>query len=254
VFLALGDAALKGRALTYVVASPTVLLQAVACCVLLCFVIAGIALGDIALGPVGVWSTAIFVVAMALLVLVANSRGAKAWQPTHPLHVEALERQVDEDISLKTALWFTLAAGAAILVAGALLALSGEAIAVQSGLGSSFVGALFIGASTSLPEISTVLAAVRMRRYLMAFSDIFGTNILDLSLIFVIDLVYPGPPVLSVDSGFNAFAAALGMLLTLTYAAGLIERRDRSLAGLGIDSWVVLGLYGGGVAVLYTLR
>jgi hypothetical protein len=59
------------------------------------------------------------------------------------------------------------------------LAQSGEALSEQTGLGTSFFGAVFLAFSTSLPEISTVVAAVRMRQYAMAVSDVFGTNLRD---------------------------------------------------------------------------
>ena len=38
------------------------------------------------------------------------------------------------------------------------------------------------------------------------------------------------------------------------FLIGLIERRDRTIAGLGIDSVLALLTYAGGIAVLYALR
>jgi cation:H+ antiporter len=139
-------------------------------------------------------------------------------------------------------------------MAGFVLARTGDAIAQQSGLGTSFIGVTLIGFATSLPEISTLLAAVRLRRYMMAFGDIFGTNILNIALIFLIDLAYPGPPVINEIGAFSQVAAALGILLTLLYVSGLIERRDETAGRLGIDSWAVLIVYFTGIMMLYTLR
>ena len=51
----------------------------------------------------------------------------------------------------------------------------------------------------------------------LAFSDIFGTNIIDLALILVIDAVYAGPAVLNEVATFSAFAGVLGIALTLIY-------------------------------------
>jgi cation:H+ antiporter len=141
-----------------------------------------------------------------------------------------------------------------ILAAGYLLTRTGEALAEQTGLGSSFVGAIFVALATSLPEISTIYAIVRLKRYVMAFSDIFGTNIIDIALILLIDLTYGGPPVLNEMGDFSIFAAALGVVVTLIYLAGLIERKDRKIGRLGVDSWIVVLAYLGGVMVLYTLR
>jgi cation:H+ antiporter len=141
-----------------------------------------------------------------------------------------------------------------VLVAGWVLASSGEAIAEQTGLGGNFVGATIVGLATSLPEISTVVAAVRMHRFTMAFADIFGTNIFDLMLILLIDAFAPGEPVLAVQGPFAAFAAVLGIVVTLLYVGGLLARRDESHLRLGADSWAVLVAYFGGAIALYTLR
>jgi Ca2+/Na+ antiporter len=54
-----------------------------------------------------------------------------------------------------------IAAGAAVILAGGfLLSETGNRLAEQTGLGESFFGAVFLALSTSLPEISIVLAAV----------------------------------------------------------------------------------------------
>ena len=91
----------------------------------------------------------------------------------------------------------TAAAGAAILVAGFLVSKTGEAIGEQTGMGQSFAGFLLVAMSTSLPELSTVIASVRLRRYVMAVSDIFGTNLFNIGLIFLVDVAYRGGPILS---------------------------------------------------------
>lgn len=73
-------------------------------------------------------------------------------------------------------------------------------------------------------------------------------------LILLIDALAPGGPVLAVQGSFAAFAALLGIVVTLLYVAGLIERRDRSHLRLGTDSWAVVIAYFGGAIALYTLR
>lgn len=253
--IALGDAALRGRAISASVGTPTVLLQAAFSCLLLCLVVAGVVVGDLPLAGVGLWSTAILGTAVLLLWLISRYKGNETWRP-HPSPQEPRRKGEGRGRpqSLGKAIALTCVVAAVIVGAGFVLARSGDALAQQTGLGASFVGALFVGLSTSLPEISTVLAAVRLRRYLMAFSDIFGTNIFDVALIFLIDATYRGPPVLNEVGAFSAFGAVLGIALTLMYLSGLIERRDKTVGRLGIDSWAVVAVYLGGVAILYSLR
>ena len=108
--------------------------------------------------------------------------------------------------------------------------------------------------STSLPEVSTVVSAVRLRRYEMAVSDIFGTNLFNVTIIFAVDLVYAGPPVLAEVGPFAGFAALLAIVLTALYVAGMIERRDRTLLRMGYDSIAAIGTYAAGVMLLYQPR
>ena len=147
-----------------------------------------------------------------------------------------------------------LIGGAAILVAGFLLSRTGEAIAQQTGLGSSFVGAVFIAIATSLPETSSVVSSMRRRRYEMALADIFGTNLFNVLLVFVADMVYRGGPALNEVGRFSLVASLLGALLAAIYLVGLLERRDKTIARMGVDSFVVLLLYAGGLVLLYRMR
>jgi cation:H+ antiporter len=253
VIIAIGDALLRDRAITAQVPRPTVLLQAVFSCVLLAMFAAAVLVGDVAIAGVGMWSISIAVAGVGLFWVIARNRDREPWTATPAPELEAQEPQA-RDESLARAVLITAAMGAVVLVAGWALAGSGEAIAKQSGLGTSFVGAILVGFATSLPEISTVVAAVRIRRYTMAFADIFGTNIFDLMLILLIDAVASGGPVLASQGRFAAFAAVLGIVVTLLYTAGLIERRDRSHLRLGSDSWAVVIAYFVGAIALYTLR
>jgi Ca2+/Na+ antiporter len=152
-------------------------------------------------------------------------------------------------LSLRTA-----AAGSAILVAGFLLAQSGEALAEQTGLGTSFFGAALLALSTSLPEVSTVLAAARLRRYEMAMADVFGTNLFNVTIIVLVDALHPGDPVLLEAGRFASFGALLAIVLTAVFLVGVIERRDRTVFRMGIDSLFAIACYAGGLVVLYQLR
>jgi cation:H+ antiporter len=255
VVIAMGDYVLGGRALSFVVGKPRVLLQGVFGAMLLAMLIAAVGVGDFAILGAGVWSFGLFMMAGGLLWFVSReSKRKSGWEPTgFPDLGDAIEPQGKPE-TIKRALWLTFGVAVVILMAGFVLARTGDAIAQQSGLGTSFIGVTLIGFATSLPEISTLLAAVRLRRYMMAFGDIFGTNILNIALIFLIDLAYPGPPVINEVGAFSQVAAALGILLTLLYVSGLIERRDETAGRLGIDSWAVLIVYFTGIMMLYTLR
>lgn len=147
-----------------------------------------------------------------------------------------------------------VAAAGVILVAGVVLVLAAEAIAEQSGLGSSFIGVTLLATATSLPEVSTTLTAVRLGRHSMAVADIFGSNMIMIALLLPSDLLYREGVLLAEDNASARFALVLGIALTAIYLAGLVFRQRRSYLRLGLDSWAVLIVYAIGVTFLYELR
>ena len=87
-----------------------------------------------------------------------------------------------------------------------------------------------------------------------AVADVFGTNLFNVTIIFAVDALYDGPPVLAEVGPFAGFGALLAIALTAIYLAGMIERRDRTLARMGYDSIAALFAYAGGLVVLWHLR
>jgi cation:H+ antiporter len=138
-----------------------------------------------------------------------------------------------------------------ILVAGFVLARVGEAIAEQSGLGATFIGATLLSTSTSLPEVSTAIAAVRLGNYSMAVSNIFGSNGLMVALLLVADLFYREGPILLGGDAAATFTVAMGIVVTGAYLVGLVERRNQVILRMGIDSVAVLVFYVSTLAILY---
>lgn len=257
--LAVADAVIGKDALTSVIPDPGVLLQIALNVVVLSLVGAAVVAGDYGVFGVGVWSSLLLGVYLGSMWLIARGVGRGAWvvdprnRPPRRLRRKREEEQAQEREPLSR-LGLKLAAGAAaILAAGLLLSKTGEAIAAQTGLGQSLGGYLLVAISTSLPEVSTVFASVKLGRYVMAVSDIFGTNLFNGGLLFVVDAVYRGGPVLNEVGSFSAFAALLGVVVSAIYLVGLIERRDRTVLRMGYDSFAVLGVYFAGVAVLFSL-
>jgi cation:H+ antiporter len=146
-----------------------------------------------------------------------------------------------------------LIAAAVLLVAGFMLSRAGDALAQQSGLGTSLVGFVLVGFSTSLPEISSMVAAIRRKHYELAIRDIFGTNLFNLALIPLADIIYAGGPILREGGRFEMVAALLGIVLTAVYIVGLLERRDRTVLRMGYDSLAAILFYAIGLAMLYSV-
>jgi cation:H+ antiporter len=144
---------------------------------------------------------------------------------------------------------FTVAA-LITLAAGVALEESGAAIAIRIGWSSVLFGSTILALVTSLPEISTGLAAVKIGDYTLAFSDIFGGNAF-LPVLFLPATLLSGQSILPQAQKTDIYLASLGALLTAIYIYGLIFRPKRQFFCLGIDSIVVAVVYSVGTIGLF---
>ena len=110
-------------------------------------------------------------------------------------------------------------------------------------------GATVLAAATALPEISSGWAAARAGDHALAVGDIFGGNAFQVCLFLLADLVAM-KPVLPTAGKENAWLGALGIALTVPFAAACISRPQRCRLRLGPDSLVALVLFGLGIAGL----
>ncbi|MDP3748819.1 MAG: hypothetical protein Q8Q88_17410 [Phenylobacterium sp.] len=257
--LAVVDVLVGRGALTATVPRPDVLAYTAMNIVMLMLVAIAVAAGEAELGGFAVGAGAILVAGAYLLCLrtaAAIGRGA-GWRPTayRPGHDgDKAPPPEAESAGLGRLLLLIAVTGAVILIAGYALARSGEAIARQTGLGESFFGAVFLAGATSLPEVSSATAAVRLKRPQMAIGDVLGGNMFNLSLILLVDVLYRPGPVLAGLGAFSVTAACLGALMCGLLLIGLVERRDRTILRMGYDSVGMLLTYGIGLAVLYRLK
>jgi cation:H+ antiporter len=256
VIVAVTDMVTGPEPLSVDISRPIVLFQGILVTQFMLIAAAGIVAGDVLVGGVGVWTSALFAMYLLYIVLVKRYGSREPWVAKEPAAAEARPGPVeitDRRPMTRIAL-LTLLASVAILVAGFLLAATGEVLGELTGLGSSFIGMALGGIATSLPEISTTVAAVRLRQYEMAFGDAFGTNLFSTMLLFVADVAYAGGPILNEVGAFSLFATLLGIFMTTVYLAGFVERSRRSMLRMGIDSVIVLLVYAAGMFMLFHLR
>lgn len=252
--LGAADAAVKRETLTVSIATPTPLLQAALVIVMLTVIGAGaLTAGEAQWLGIGAWSWAALALYLLFLYWVRNTQGTGAWRPRErgaPPRTAHGRPRGDAG-----RLWGKTALGAAvILVAGYALALSGAAIAGQSGLGETFFGAVFLSFATSLSDISIVFSAVRAGRFDMAVSDVFGSALFTLALVFVIDAAYDGAPVLARVGHSTTFMTLAASAMAALYIAGAIERRSVRIGRMGVDSLALIGAYLAAVYLLYRMR
>lgn len=82
--------------------------------------------------------------------------------------------------------------GFAVLLVGfsILLTMTVDCLADQLDLGKSVAGALFLGAATSLPEMTAVIQLVRLKNYDAACGNVIGSNVFNFTILSVVDIIY----------------------------------------------------------------
>ena len=186
--------------------------------------------------------------------LVNRARRGLPWHDTSGTAPDGQEKPRGHsksavDMSLARA-GTVFAIGAAVtLAAGVVLEQSGEGIAGHLGMTGVVFGATILAAATSLPEVSTGIAAVRLGDYQLAVSDIFGGNAF-LPVLFLLAGLLSDSAVLPQAQATDIYLTALGIVLTVVYLWGLVTRPHRQVWRMGIDSVAVLLLYAAGIAGL----
>ena len=127
-------------------------------------------------------------------------------------------------MSLQRAVVLFVGAALVIVLAAPQFAKAADGIAIATGVGTTFVGTWLVGLSTSLPELVTSFAAVRLRAYDMAVGNLFGSNAVNMALFALLDLAHPGPPILSIADPAHAVSALVAIVLMTIAAATLVHR------------------------------
>jgi cation:H+ antiporter len=144
-----------------------------------------------------------------------------------------------------------ISAGAVVVVAGTALARYGEAIAQRTRAGRLWIGAVLLAGATSLPELGTDIAAVRMGALDLALGDLFGSSMANMLILALVDLLPPRREVLRRATLDHALAACLAISLSAFAAAALLAPSGRVVAGISAESFVLAAAYLLGTRAVY---
>jgi len=254
LLLAIADMVYGKRALTHQTAKPAPLMQGVLGMMLMAAVAVAIIVDDVLI-PVlgsGILSLALALACVQALRIANRFESNNALEASGHLVGEGGTADRRDYGNMRLAV-LTVTAAVAILLGGATLALAGDALAETSGLGSSIVGFTLVGFCTSLPELSSMVGALKLQRYQLAIGNIFGTNLFNVQIIFIADLFFSDGPVLNEAGLFEVTAACLSIVMTGIFVVGMLERRDKTIWRLGLDSALAILVFAIGLIGLSTL-
>lgn len=199
------------------------------------------------IGPYSLLSILIYLIAMKV-VYSYEKRNISSF-----IKERAIELKY-KDIPIKTAVLHFGVNAAVIIAAAVFLPKIGEGIAEITGLGQAFVGTIFIALSTTLPELTVSVSAVRMDAVDLAAGNLFGSNIFNLLILAIDDFFFVRGPILSFVSPDHAITALSAVLMSAVAVIGLIYRSEKKRLFLAWDSISIALIYFANMLLLYTVR
>lgn len=155
-------------------------------------------------------------------------------------------------LTLKAGITRFVIAALVILAAGSYLTILGDQIAIQTGLGQSFVGSLLIAGATSLPEVSVVYLALKRNQFNAALGVILGSNMFNLILLAVADGFYVNATLIRDASAIN-WISIIGILLLTSIMLIAVWKNKKLKRMTWLPSVVIVAGYFTAMFLLYFL-
>lgn len=250
VWLAIADLLYRRVNLEHAAASLENLLQALILVALLAVPVIGYATPDLRWGWIHPVTLLIPVLYAYGFTLLRRMRGDPMWKPVRTAETTLDEPSEPGEDSM-AALWRRLVLLAAVVGAtGWVIGRAGLDLVAATGLPGGIVGFTVTTAITSLPELVTVVAAVRLGALTLGVGNIVGGNVFDTLLIAVADISYREGSVYSAAGPSSLVLLSGTMLITVILAAGLLMRERR---GIGFEGLGLPVVYLGTVALAITV-
>lgn len=195
-------------------------------------------------GWVGVDS--LFIIA-AYIVAVRLIRGNE----TKASHEEPVEDIPEGTPSLRTGLiGFGLAALLLVIITPIMVRNANE-IAELTGLGTTFIGTTLVALVTSLPELVTTFAAIKLGASDMAIGNLFGSNMFNMFAVGLTDLFFTnGRFLAAIDPSF-LLIGMVGLIMTGIGLIGNLANIEKRFLNFEIDSMLMVVVYFSSLWMLY---
>jgi cation:H+ antiporter len=252
-FLAIADLSYRRANLEHAAASVPNLVQATVLIALLGGVLTLFASPDVTVLGFHPGSYALVLGYVFSLRLVNETTNAPMWEAveTSETRQDVPDEPEAADAAGTVPLLLRFAGLAAILAAaGFALAIGGENLVEEAGLGEAAVGVFVTGVSSSLAELVVSISAVRAGALTLAVANVIGGNTFDTLLVVVADGVYRDGSVYAAVGPEAAMVAAVTIVMTAVITLGLLRRERHGFANIGTESVVVLGLYLGALVLI----
>ncbi len=176
----------------------------------------------------------------SIIIILVYSLGLKTLQ-TEEENIDDIKKVKKDSSALKKAtITFIFTAGI-ILFTSIELSKVAQLIMIQSGLSASFVGAVFIGISTSLPELITCFTLISIKSYDMAASGVLSSNLFNFLILAIVDFFDKGSLYANADSGITILLF-LGIFFTGLTMSAIYSKFKNKFINLLIP-FIIIGIY-----------
>lgn len=240
VWIAIADLLYRRTNLEHAAASLPNLLQSLILLALLALPVAAYATPDLTWGWFHPLTLAIPALYFYGLRLVKSVEDHPQWKAKETSDTGDAEPPEQSSKSLRRLwVWFGVLA---VVVAGFgwVVAKAGLGVVAATGLPSSIAGFTITTAISSLPELITLLAAVRIGSIELGIGNIVGGNVFDTLMIAVADLFFFGGSIYASVGATSLVLLAGTALICAVLAAGLVVRDRR---GIGFEGIAIPGIY-----------
>lgn len=248
LFIVVADATYRRANLEHAAASLTNIFSSVLMMVLLAIVVVGVAAPPVSI--LGVHPVTLLLVATYGYGLVLSHKTSESpmWRPARTTATKEDVPAPKPPNERMAVLWVRFGVlAAAVVLGGYLVFAGGTAIATETGLSNTAVGAFLTGVATSLPELVTTLAAVRLGALTLAVAGIVGGNTFDVLFVAASDIVYRDGSIYAAVTQADVFTLGWTLLMVGIVTAGLVKR-DRQ--GIGFEGIAVAVIYIAGFATV----
>lgn len=186
-------------------------------------VLLGVLKIDVSLWRIGLSSVILLAVYLVGMRVVYQNRAVD----------EAGQDDSGDGISLSRAWVMFGLVSIGVIVAGIFLAWSTDRVADITGVSSSTLGILAVSVVTTMPELSSTLAAARMGAADLGVAGLFGSAVFNASILAYADPFYRGGVIFNSTEGAHVVAgcAAFGLILA---AFALVMGRNRISAPVAV--------------------
>ena len=150
----------------------------------------------------------------------------------------ASEPQDDQEVGeLGPAIGLYVASALVVIASSVWLSYAGDGLADRHGWDESFVGTQFLAISTSLPELATSIAALRLGAPEMAVGNLLGSNLFNMGFIMAAnELAYTDGTLWTAIAPSHGYTALIAIGMTVIVIGALVIRSRKTVSNGGVPA------------------